>query len=281
MAQLSTITYLPPNWKAPRTSRLGTLILKRELSGGLLPTEINPEHVAKKYMASPASMTSKERRFIPLCLLDSRVTNFQPELLRRVATDPSIANRNSFWKKLLRSFVLNYPNDLGLRSEISQMIHARRNMFRQEIINICDNIGILGNQHQQLAAAKRLLERAIPDEATRYMAFSATGKIGGLYAQYLIEIICNQISNEAFNEEQTLKLINLVAPSGDISQGIRPSALVGLVKPMKDQSQQSELVIKILSLVTSNFGDPRLGDNNYPMLPDRLGGQCIHHKILV
>ena len=269
---LSKITYTPPNWTVPKYSRLKTLILKRDQSGTELPPEINPEQVAVKYMTSSIPLTSKERRFIPICLLDQRVANFQPELFRKTTTDRSIANKHSFWKKLLRSFVLNYPKDLNLRNEIRHMISKQRAMFRPELINLCESIGVLGDDPQQVATAECLLKGTLSVEATSYMAFSTTGQIGSRYAEHLIEILCLQIGNSNFDERKIRNLIKLIAPSNEIAHGIRPSALVGLIKPMKNQPQKSELVMEILKLITATFGDPRLSDSNYPMLPENLGG---------
>ena len=244
-----------------------------ELSNGL--EEIDPMALATKLMEEDSSLTVREVRAIPSVSLDPRCADLGPDLLRKVIQTGQ--SRKSFWKRFFQAWAFHYPvsNDRAELARRALTEHQSDLSDSQKVV--INELRVLQGLDPEWLTEKILGENSA--ETRKALALEDGFPRTGL-ATVVLSLVAYHLSVSKPALSQVEQFYDLIVHKESIHESVKAYAMIGLLKPLENRSPEEKFVKTVSKVFQKEFSDPRVGDRDWPSIPDGLGGEKSRKECL-
>ena len=236
---------------------------------------VDTEKVINKVVLREGALSRAELRSLPYLIFDDRAAEYQPEFTNNVIE--SGRGKKAFFRRLFKAWIFHYRLSHPAASLVQNALKQNVKYLSEESQTFIKQTGAIANAPNKSYLRAQLLE------TTNLPLADAIGFRDGIATTNFARAVCQDMAGDLIVNSSDLNVrnfLNLVTHGGEIHSSLKAPALVGMVLGAKDAVPDSDLVKKVVELVSNNFPDPILGRADWPTISEELGGeprrdQCI------
>lgn len=227
---------------------------------------------------SGRSLTMAERRSLPTVAISSDYDAFQPEFCKTVLTDYSSGTR--FWSRLFRAWIRDYRSDHEPSKLAAQAMSGNYEVLNQNFDNILDRYRLFEKNIGVAGVIQDFLNDKMTVSHKEILGLSERGVISSGIARAVLQEAARALASSGNSRDSLSSFTNFVFSDEKLDDSVRVEAMIGLILGASQLSPSDEQVTKITKIIETSFPDPVVGRDQWPPVPEILGGTEARVKCL-
>lgn len=223
-------------------------------------------------------LTMPERRSLPTLAISSDYDGFQPEFCKKILSDYASGAR--FWARLFRAWVRDYRSGHEPSKIAAEAMAKNASTINQNFDSILERYPLFRGDIGESGVVNDFLTNKITTSHKEILGLKERGVVTSGIAREVIQQVAKMLVSSGKNREALSAFTDFVYSDGRLDDSVRAEAMVGLILGSSQLLPSDEHVIRVAQIVENSFPDPVVGRDQWPPVPEMLGGTEARQKCL-